>query len=90
MALESDNAVNQDFNISTPVATSVLELAKLVWKTLNPSLEFSFVSDKAYTYDVQKRVPDTTKAKRYLDFEARVSLEESVREVIQYMRKKYE
>jgi UDP-glucose 4-epimerase len=90
MATESERAVNEDFNISTPIGTSVLELAELAWKILNPNLKFSFVSDEAYTYDVQKRIPDTTKAEEYLDFKAEVSLETSVREVIQYMRKKYE
>jgi len=88
MALESENAVNNDFNISTPVATSVLELAQLVWGILNPDLEFSTVSDEAYEYDVQKRIPNTTKAKELLGFEAEVALEESVREVIEYMRAK--
>ena len=88
MALESDKATNEDFNISTPVATSVLELSELVWKILNPGQEFAFVSDKAYEYDVQKRIPDTSKAKKVLGFEAEVSLETSVREVIEYMRQK--
>ena len=88
MALESDKATNEDFNISTPTATSVLELAQLVWKILNPDQEFAFVSDEAYEYDVQKRIPNTSKAKEVLGFEAEVSLETSVREVIEYMRQK--
>ena len=88
MALESEAAHNNDFNISTPLATSVLELSQLVWSILNPDLEFSTVSDEAYEYDVQKRIPNTTKAKELLGFEAEVSLEESVREVIEYMRGK--
>ena len=88
MALESEDAHNNDFNISTPLATSVLELSQLVWSILNPDLEFSTVSDEAYEYDVQKRIPNTTKAKELLGFEAEVSLEESVREVIEYMRGK--
>ncbi len=86
MCLESDNAVNEDFNISTPVATSVLELAKLVWGMINPDKAFSTVSDEAYEYDVQKRVPDVSKAKQLIGFEAQIGLEESVKEVIEYMR----
>ena len=86
MCLESENAINEDFNISTPVATSVLELAKLVWDIINPEKDFSVVSDKAYEYDVQKRIPNTSKAKQLIGFEAEVGLEESVREVIEYMR----
>ena len=88
MCLESEKAENEDFNISTPVATSVIELSQMVWKKINPDKEFSFVSDEAYEYDVQKRVPDVTKAKDVLGFEAEISLEESVDEVIQYMRSK--
>lgn len=88
MALEADKAVNEDFNISTPVATSVLELGETVWKILNPDKEFGTVSDTAYEYDVQKRIPNTSKAKEILGFEAKVGLEESVREVIEYMSNK--
>jgi UDP-glucose 4-epimerase len=88
MALESDSAINNDFNISTPVATSVLELSEIVWNILNPDKDFSVASDKAYEYDVQKRIPDTNKAKDLLGFEAEVNLTESIREVIEYMRGK--
>lgn len=88
LALESENATNEDFNISTPVATSVKELAEVVWNILNPGQPFSTVSDEAYEYDVQKRVPNTSKAQELLGFEAEVGLEESVREVIEYMRGK--
>ena len=63
LALESDKAVNEDFNISTPVATSVIELAEVVWNILNPGKPFSTVSDKAYEYDVQKRIPNTSDLK---------------------------
>ena len=88
MALESDCALNEDFNISTPVATSVKELSKIVWNILNPGKEFSTVSDEAYEYDVQKRIPNTSKALALLGFQAEIGLEESVREVIEYMRNK--
>lgn len=88
MCLESENAINNDFNISTPSATSVVELAETVWDIINPGVPFSFASDEAYLYDVQKRIPDVSKAKDLIGFEAEVSFEESVREVIDYMRSK--
>jgi len=88
MALESSQAENEDFNISTSVATSVLELSRFVWKILNPNLEFITVSDASYKYDVQKRIPDTTKATKLLGFEAEINLEESILEVIEYMERK--
>ena len=88
LAIESEDAINNDFNISTKRATSVLELASLVWSKINPDKDFRYESDEPFTYDVQKRIPDTTKAKEILGFEAEVTLEESVDEVIKYMKNK--
>ena len=87
IAMESEDAINEDFNISTPVATSVLELAELIWDKINDE-PFSYESDEPFTYDVQKRVPNVDKAKEILGFEAEISLEESVDEVLEYMRNK--
>lgn len=86
LAMESDKAINEDFNISTPVATSVLELAEMVWKKINPDKPFRYESDTPFLYDVQKRVPDVSKAKEVLGFEAEITLDESVDEVIQWFR----
>ena len=90
ICMEKEEAVNEDFNISTARATSVLELSKLVWSKLNPTKKFSFNSDEPYMYDVQKRIPDVSKAKNILGFSADISLEESVDEVIKYMKAKNE
>jgi UDP-glucose 4-epimerase len=88
LATESPRAVNEDFNISTPVGTSVLQLAKIVWSKLNPDKEFNFVSDEPYKYDVQKRIPDVSKATEFFGFEASVSLEDSIDEVVNWLRAK--
>jgi len=85
--IESEKAINNDFNISTPVETSVLELAKEVWKQINGNKPFNYVCDDPFEYDVQKRIPDVSKAKEILGFEAQISLEQSVKEVINYMKK---
>ena len=88
MIMESDKAINEDFNISTPQSTSVLELAKTVWDIINPDKEFNYTCDEPFEYDVQKRIPDVTKAKEILGFEAKISLEESIKEVIHYIKNK--
>ena len=90
VALEAGKAHNEDFNISTSTATSVLELAKMVWKKMRPNEKFSFVSDQAYEYDVQKRIPDVSKANKLLGFTAGITLEESVDEVIEWFKKREE
>ena len=62
--MEQDAALNDDFNISTPESTTVRELAEVIWRKIKGDAPLTIVSDPAYEYDVQKRVPDVTKAKR--------------------------
>ena len=85
ICIESDYAVNEDFNLSTPVSTTVLELAEMIWKKINGERPFEYVSDKPFEYDVQKRVPSVEKAKRVLGFEAKTSLSDMLDEVIPWI-----
>lgn len=86
IAMESEAATNQDFNISSAVSTTVLELAEKIWKKINPDKPFRWVSDPPFEHDVQRRIPDTTKAKRILGFEAKIELSDSLDEVIEWIR----
>jgi len=82
---ESEKAVNEDFNLSTPVSTSVLELARMIWEKVKGDQPFRYACDDPFRYDVQKSVPDVEKAKRILGFEARTSLSEVLDEVIPWI-----
>lgn len=84
MLCEND-IVNESYNISIAQPTSVLELAQLVWNKINPDKPFRYESDEPFHYDVQKRIPDVTKAKEHFGFEAEVSLEASIDEVLNYI-----
>ncbi len=85
MCIESPKAVNNDFNLSTPVSTTVLELAEAIWKKINPDKPFNYVSDTPFKYDVQKRVPSVEKAKNILGFEANTPLDKILDEVIPWI-----
>ncbi|MBN2577691.1 MAG: NAD-dependent epimerase/dehydratase family protein [Pirellulales bacterium] len=85
LAIFHEEAKNNDFNLSTEVSTSVLELAELIWKKVNGEKPFRYVSDPPFPYDVQKRVPDVSKAKRLLGFEATTSLSNMLDEVIPWI-----
>ncbi|HEX6931775.1 MAG TPA: NAD(P)-dependent oxidoreductase, partial [Streptosporangiaceae bacterium] len=87
MAMEHPAAAGQDFNLSSDRATTVTELATLIWhKIKGPDAPPAFVQHEPYPGDVQRRIPDTTKAKRVLGFTATTTLEQMVDEVISWTR----
>ena len=86
VCIEHPSALNEDFNLSTAVSTTVLELAQLIWwKVHGDSKPFRTVSDTPFTYDVRRRVPDVQKAKSLLGFEADTPLEAVLDEVIPWI-----
>ena len=87
MAMESEKAVDEDFNLSTAQSTTVRELAEVIWRKVNgPDRPLHLVSDPPYEHDVQMRVPDVRKAREILGFEASTSLEEMLDEVIPWLK----
>lgn len=86
LCIENPKAINEDFNISTDKSTSVKELAEVIWKKIHPNKPLEIVSDPAYEHDVQKRVPDVSKAKKILGFSANTSLEDALDEIIPWIR----
>lgn len=86
ISLDSPAAMNNDFNLSTPERTTVLELAKMIWEMINPNLPFSYASDEPFSHDVQMRVPDVLKAKTVLGFEAKTSLSTALEEIIPWVK----
>lgn len=85
LCIESPRAVNDDFNLSTRVGTTVLELAGKVWTRVNPGKPFRYISDEPFPYDVQMRVPDVSKARAVLGFEATTPLDAVLDEVIPWI-----
>jgi len=87
LAMESPEALNEDFNLSTAEPTTVLELAEMIWhKIKGPDVPFRYDSDEAYEHDVQLRVPSVEKAKQVLGFEALTSLDDTLDIVIPWIQ----
>jgi nucleoside-diphosphate-sugar epimerase len=85
-AMEHPAGLNEDFNLSTAVSTTVLELAELIWRKIRGSDEpFRYVSDPPFEHDVQRRVPDVEKARAVLGFEADTPLDAVLDEVIPWI-----
>jgi len=86
MSLDHPGALNEDFNVSTATGHSVKELAEVIWhKIKGPDVPFNMISDEGFEYDVAKRVPDVSKAKEVLGFEATTTLEDMLDEVIPWI-----
>ena len=87
IAMESDKALNDDFNLSTAESTTVRDLAEVIWRKVHgPDRPLNLVSDPPYEHDVQMRVPDVRKAREVLGYEATTSLDEMLDEVIPWIR----
>ena len=87
ICMESEAALNEDFNLSTAQSTTVLELAELIWRKVHgPDRPFRVVHDEPFEHDVQRRVPDVRKASRVLGFTATTGLDEMLDEVVPWIR----
>jgi nucleoside-diphosphate-sugar epimerase len=85
-AIEHPAALNEDFNLSTPVSTTVLELAEAVWRRIKgPEHALRVIHDQPFEHDVQRRVPSVEKAQDLLGFEATTTLDEMLDEVIPWI-----
>jgi UDP-glucose 4-epimerase len=88
MALESDKAVNEDFNLGTADEITMLELARRIHGLCAPERPFEVTYVPGFSSDIRRRVPDGSKAKRLLGWEPRISLDDGLREVVAAARER--
>jgi nucleoside-diphosphate-sugar epimerase len=86
-AMLHPGALNDDFNLSTAQSTTVRQLAEVIWRRIRGDAPLTLVTNPPFEHDVQKRVPDVTKASRILGFEATTPLESMLDEVIPWIEK---
>src|SRR2546421_9122721 len=63
LCIESDQATNEDFNLSTAESTTVLELAALIWRKVRGDEPLRVINDPPFAYDVQRRGPRAGKGR---------------------------
>jgi len=85
--MEHPVALNEDFNISTPVATTVRELAEVIWRKVHGTAKpLRLIFDAPFEHDVQVRSPATEKADRVLGIRCDTSLDQMLDEVIPWVK----
>jgi nucleoside-diphosphate-sugar epimerase len=72
------------FNLGNPDERTISELAKLILKLTNSSSQI--VYEKLPVDDPRRRNPDITKARNYLHWSPKVSLEEGLQKTINFFR----
>jgi UDP-glucose 4-epimerase len=86
LSLDHPAARNNDFNISTANGHTVTQLAETIWhKIKGADVPLRLVHDPGFEHDVQKRIPDVSKAKELLGFEAKTTLDDMLDEVIPWI-----
>ena len=88
--METERARGEVFNIGSDQPISILELAQRVIAAVNPDLSVEFQGyheayDKDFE-DVRSRVPDLSKLHGAIHFTPQYSLDDTIREVVQWRR----
>jgi len=86
LAIFSPKAINNDFNLSTADSTTVLELARLIWKKTNQKKPFKYVSDKPFTYERPKKDTRYYESQKNPRFEAKTDLNTILDELIPWIK----
>lgn len=92
-ASTTDAGANEVFNLGSTRETEIHELAELVIKIAGSDLKPDYIdTDELYgdSYeDLDRRVPDTSKAEKLLDWTAETSLETGIEHVLEWGRTNY-
>jgi dTDP-glucose 4,6-dehydratase len=75
-------------NIGNQDEMTILQFAETINQIVGNKAGIAFVKDARSVRDPQQRQPDITRARRILDWEPRVSLQEGIQKTIPYFKKK--
>jgi nucleoside-diphosphate-sugar epimerase len=81
-AMESDAAINEDFNLGNAEEITMLELARRIHAMCAPGKPFAVKHVPGFPSDIRRRVPDGSKAKRLLGWQPEISFDQGLRECI--------
>ena len=84
LAAQAD-VTDEVFNVASGVETSLNDLALALAKVMGADLKPEYGPERKVN-PVPKRLADVSKARRLLSFEAKISLEEGLRQLVQWWR----
>lgn len=83
LIIENSKHMNEDFNISSMQGILVKDLASLIWQRIHGT-QVQLLHLKAPEHDVLDRSPDVSKAMKLLNFEATISIEQTIEDLIKW------
>jgi UDP-glucose 4-epimerase len=93
LAMERDEALGEVFNIGSPFEITINDLAVKIRNIVGSKSEITHVPYEdiygPHFDDIQHRVPDTSKAREMLGFEAKVGLDQGLKRTIEWARAHY-
>ncbi len=84
--MESRDAINEDFNISSPEEININDLAQLLYSVCGKKGQVRLKHVKGFPFDIKRRLPDTAKAKRVLGWSTNVPLRRGLTEVVYWLK----
>jgi dTDP-glucose 4,6-dehydratase len=81
--LVAEGDVHSPVNIGNPTEISIAELAKVVGELSGKSIALQYLADQRGPSDPQRRKPDISRAKEWLDWEPEVTLEVGMKRTIE-------
>ncbi|MBM3240345.1 SDR family NAD(P)-dependent oxidoreductase [Candidatus Poribacteria bacterium] len=85
LAMNSDKANGQIFNVGTGKAVTILEIAELLLSAMQSNLKPEIVN-KFRVGDIRHCVADISKIRETLGFEPKVSLNDGVKELVEWVK----
>lgn len=76
---------NQDFNIGTDKEIKMIDLARKIWQLMEVKKPFKVKFVKPFKYDIKRRVPDVSRAKKLIGWQPKIKFEEGLGEVVQWL-----
>jgi UDP-glucose 4-epimerase len=87
IAMGEKKALGEDFNIGNPEETRIKDLAKMLWEICGRKESFKLKHLQTFKDDVQRRVPEVTKAKKLLGWTPLIPLEQTLKEYVGWYKK---
>jgi UDP-glucose 4-epimerase len=95
LAMENEKTVGEIVNLGNAEEMSVIDAAYLIHRIADTGKELKLKYVKMEEVfgrykDIMRRVPDLTKAKRLLDYEPEISMEEAIKRMVRLRKKELE